>query len=274
MRGILLELNEVKTAGKTYSLFGNSENTDDYYDRISIIADELLIEEPDIMQLISKIKVLTSNRSKFKRCLSDEKSNFLSKFYRSVMMPELSQYTKYTADHLKELSVLKRIRDKRLSTVEEEYHFYMLKIELVNRLNKNEFNKCGHKIALLPHCLKDLSKKCKSEADEFDYVCKGCSKQCFLNAISSLLRKFDIAPYIWMKADIKKLFKESNRKRKTLGVIGIACIPEVENGMNKCIQAGIPVLGLPLNANRCGRWFGEFHPNSINLSRLEKLIDS
>jgi hypothetical protein len=43
-------------------------------------------------------------------------------------------------------------------------------------------------------------------------------------------------------------------------------------GMRNCRKKGIPVLGLPLNANRCIRWFGEFFPNSIDLHELEKLI--
>jgi len=34
----------------------------------------------------------------------------------------------------------------------------------------------------------------------------------------------------------------------------------------------IPVLGLPLNANRCIRWMGQFHPTSVDLEELRKLI--
>jgi hypothetical protein len=38
------------------------------------------------------------------------------------------------------------------------------------------------------------------------------------------------------------------------------------------MKNNIPVVGLPLNANRCRRWFGEFHPNSIDLDELEGLL--
>ncbi|MFC2134600.1 DUF116 domain-containing protein [Bacteroidota bacterium] len=261
-----------KVQGKTYSLFGNSNSTQEYYQLISNLADKLLQFEPDIQRLLLEIEKITSNDILLNQFKSISKNSFLVLYYRSTIRPTLSDYTKNTAIHLKELSVFKRIWDRRLGTTEKQYHFYMLKIELVNRFFKNEFKKCEYKIALLPHCLKDLSKKCKSETDKFDNICKGCSTKCYLNAISDLLRKYDISPYIWMKADIKKLFKECKRKNKHLGVIGIACIPEVENGMRKCLKAGIPVLGLPLNANRCGRWFGEFYPNSIDLIELENLI--
>ena len=36
--------------------------------------------------------------------------------------------------------------------------------------------------------------------------------------------------------------------------------------------AGAPVVGIPLDANRCARWWGQFHPNTVNLRRLEDLL--
>jgi hypothetical protein len=62
------------------------------------------------------------------------------------------------------------------------------------------------------------------------------------------------------------------RQKAALGVLGIACIPELVWGMRRCARAGMPVLGLPLDANRCARWLGEFRPNSVNLTRLETLL--
>jgi hypothetical protein len=52
--------------------------------------------------------------------------------------------------------------------------------------------------------------------------------------------------------------------------------PENEKGqagLFPCIRKNnIPVIGLPLNANRCARWFGNFFPNSVDLDELEKLV--
>jgi hypothetical protein len=47
---------------------------------------------------------------------------------------------------------------------------------------------------------------------------------------------------------------------------------ELTFGMRSCRSKGIPVMGIPLNANRCIRWFGEFFPNSIDLPELERLV--
>jgi hypothetical protein len=75
-----------------------------------------------------------------------------------------------------------------------------------------------------------------------------------------------------MGGSISNLAKEIKRKQQTLGILGIACIPELLMGMRKCRKYNIPVVGLPLNANRCVRWFGEFHQNSVDLEELEVLV--
>jgi hypothetical protein len=62
------------------------------------------------------------------------------------------------------------------------------------------------------------------------------------------------------------------KNHQTFGILGIACVPELVMGMRKCRKNGIPVVGIPLNANRCIRWFGEFHQNSVDLDELEKLF--
>ena len=75
-----------------------------------------------------------------------------------------------------------------------------------------------------------------------------------------------------MGLNIKKLAKQFSETKQSFAVIGIACIPELLWGMRKCRKHHIPAIGIPLNANRCIRWFGEFYPNSIDLDAMEKLI--
>jgi hypothetical protein len=75
-----------------------------------------------------------------------------------------------------------------------------------------------------------------------------------------------------MGASIGKTARDTAAAGQTLGILGIACIPELVWGMRKCLKYDIPTVGLPLNANRCIRWFGEFHPNSVDLDELELLV--
>ena len=45
---------------------------------------------------------------------------------------------------------------KRQATTEKKYHLYMLEIELVNRIHKEEFKRSEYKFALIAHCLRDF----------------------------------------------------------------------------------------------------------------------
>jgi hypothetical protein len=49
-------------------------------------------------------------------------------------------------------------------------------------------------------------------------------------------------------------------------------IRELTFGMRCCRSKGILVVGIPLDANRCIRWFGEFFPYSVDIDELERLV--
>ncbi len=75
-----------------------------------------------------------------------------------------------------------------------------------------------------------------------------------------------------MNARLKSLLSELRDREGSVGVLGVACIPELLRGMRLCIGLDIPVVGIPLNANRCMRWMGAFYPTSVDLEALRKLV--
>ena len=149
---------------------------------------------------------------------------------------------------------------------------YILEIELTNRIYLKEFTSTSKKLAFLPHCLRDFTKDCLASPDEVDNLCKGCSKKCTINSVSQLLKKCEVTPYIWMNADLKKVFASYRNTKNGIGVLGIACIPELTSGMRFCRKHNVPVIGIPLDANRCRRWMGDFYENSVNTNQLEKML--
>jgi len=257
--------------GKTYSLFDKKGDTDFYYNQIKNLTDQYVDKYGSASNLLSTIQQLSRNQRKLKKYLSENYSD--SEYTKLIkeLFQTFHSYTLAVEQHLRSLSFWK-FRDKRLATTEPQYHLYMMEIELFNRLNKNKFVQADHKIALLPHCLRDLTKNCKSEKEGFDVVCKKCSKDCYINESSKILLEHDIHPYIWMRSDLKKLGKQLKSENKTLGILGIACIPELMAGLRKCQKYSIPTVGIPLNANRCARWFGEFLPTSVNTDQLKNLL--
>ena len=257
--------------GKTYTLFGNSESTVEYYQTISDLADSVSAMAPDTADLIEKLQRFSSGKRSLKRALEKKRTGNLMDEILKLIDPHLTKYTTGAEEHLKHIP-LSKLWDKHIATTREQYHLYMLEVELTNRLNKIEFRKAGRKVALLPYCLQDFTVDCRSEKLGFDYQCRHCSPGCYQNYTSRILRANNIEPYIWQSGNMKKLAKETLLEKKSFAVLGIACIPELINGMRGCRKNSIPVMGLPLNANRCIRWFGKFYPNSVDLDELSRLL--
>lgn len=261
---------EIPARGRTFSLFGTSSSSSLYYDAIGRLADEAISRDGDPAHLIGILRKSSRHRRALRRqALSGEGSSivpFLLKRSREV----LSVYTEEVRGHLKQLPFWRR-HDRTLSTSEEQYHLEMLEIELVNRLHADDFRGSATKLAFLPYCLHDFSSDCRAACRGLDYVCKGCSDTCRVNAVSRILRRAHVKPYIWMTADLKSQFRSLKEKLERPGVLGVACVPELVRGMRLCMRYGVPVVGVPLNANRCRRWMGSFHETSVNLDVLTAL---
>jgi hypothetical protein len=256
--------------GKTYSLFAEGDDTERYYAEIKRLADVFLLRCPDEKRLLALIQKVG-----MKPYLRDLKTTRADRetlqFVRETLRQSLSIYTQNVSNHLKSLPIAKRI-DITLATTEEKYHLYMLEIELVNRIYREEFKRSEYKFALIAHCLRDFRPDCSSVKGDIEAVCRGCTEDCFIRLGSVLLEKYGIKPYISVERDQERLFTRLKQEHPSIGALGIACIPELTMGMRLCIRTGIPPIGIPLNANRCARWMSQAYETSFNLEQLEELL--
>jgi hypothetical protein len=256
--------------GKTYSLYAGKTDTDEFYKNLSELVESFLNHTQPDEEFISIIRKYSSG----KRSLKNYK-NKPDSIIAKILAEAETQLSKYLTDvdsHLKRLTLAEKC-DSTLFTSREQYLLYMLEIEIVNRINKEKFKSSESKFAFLPHCLHDLDKDCLSASDGTDYVCKSCSKNCSINSVSKLMKVKNIKAYIWREADLKKIFKMARSSGQSIGVFGVACIPELVNGLRLCDKYDVPVIGVPLDANRCVRWMGDFYPNSVNEKKIISLLN-
>ena len=258
--------------GKTYSLYAGKADTDEFYYELSDLADSFLSQVETEAQLISLIRKYSNK----KRTLKAEKKKTSSDSIVSNLLNEAeTRFSKYFNDidsHFKNLTLAERC-EATLTISREQYLLYMLEIELVNRINREKFKFSETKYAFLPHCLHDLDKDCLSASDGTDYVCKSCSKNCSINAVSKIMKLKNIKAYIWREADLKKIFKLARSSGENIGAFGVACIPELVNGLRLCAKYDVPAIGVPLDANRCIRWMGDFYSNSVNQKKIISLLN-
>jgi hypothetical protein len=256
--------------GKTYSLFAEGDDSERYYAKIKRLADVFLQRCPDEKRLLGLIQQVGERPFLLGLKITGADRKTLQ-FVRETLRQSLSIYTQNVSNHLKTLPLAKRI-DSTLTTPEEKYHLYMLEIELVNRIYREEFKRAEYKFALIAHCLRDFRPECQSVAGDFEAVCRGCTEDCFVHLGSVLLKKYGIKPYISVEMEQERLFRRLKQEHPSIGALGIACIPELAMGMRLCIRTGIPPVGIPLNANRCARWMDQAHETSFNLEQLEELL--
>jgi hypothetical protein len=256
--------------GKTFSLFAGGDDSERYYAEIKRLADLFLQRYPDAKRLLGLIQ--KAEKKTFLLGLKTMKADRKTlQFIRETLRQSLSIYTQNVSNHLKSLPYAKRA-DSTLVTTEEEYHLYMLEIELVNRIYREEFQGSEYKFALIAHCLRDFRPDCRSVKGDIEAVCKHCTEDCLIHLGSVLLEKYGIKAYISVEIDQERLFRRLKQEHPSIGALGIACIPELAMGMRLCIRTGIPPVGIPLNANRCARWMSQAHETSFNLEQLEELL--
>jgi len=257
--------------GKTYSLFAEGDDSEGYFAEIKRLADVFLQRWPDEKRLLGLIQ--KAGKSPSLLGLSTTRADRQTRqFVRKTLRQSLSIYTRKVSDHLRSLPWAKRT-DSTLTTTEEQYHLYMLEIELVNRIYRDEFKGAEYKFALLAHCLRDFRPDCRSVKGDIEAVCQGCTEDCLVHLGSVLLEKYGIKPYISVEMDQERLFKKLKQEHPSIGALGIACIPELAMGMRLCLRSGIPPVGIPLNANRCARWMTQAQETSFNLEQLEELLN-
>jgi hypothetical protein len=257
--------------GKTYSLFGDDTTTDTFYKTIKAITDDLLLTCPDQKTLLLHLQRASSKRSFFRRRSKSTVDRALISNMQKVVRGVLHGYTMYVKEHLSNLPLSQRFDDI-IRTNEEQYHYYMIEIELINRIYRDAFKRSDYKFALFPHCLRDFRPECRSAPGDIEHICKGCTKECFINVGSLLLRKYDIHPYISITIEQEQFFKQLKLEHPSIGALGITCVPELTRGMRLCIKLGIPPVGIPLDANRCARWMKQTCESSFNLKELERLV--
>jgi hypothetical protein len=254
--------------GKTYTLGDPSGNSIEYFQLVRNIADRCLEEYPDEETLLALLRDGGRTRSLFRRLFGSGNDY---KDLSASLSEYLSKYTSDTAEHLRDLSITDRF-DSIIATKEEEYHLNMLEIEVANRVNRGPFRESEYKMALMAHCLRDFRDYCRSEPGDIEYLCRQCEKECFVHIGSMILEKYGIKPFISATMDHKTLFTGLKKRHPSLGALGIACIPQLVQGMRVCGRLDIPAVGIPLDVNRCAIWLGRTGEAWFNLEELEYLL--
>jgi hypothetical protein len=255
-------------SGRTYTLNQTDGTSSSYYQLVRELADSFLEMMPGEAALLKTVRNASAWRGLlpyFRRPGGRVRRILLA--LESALVPFLGG----VEEHLGTLSLADRL-DRTIRTSKEQYLFYMLEIELTNRLNRASFSKAPWRMALIAHCLRDFRGGCRSRLGEIEEVCMHCDRDCYVNKGAEILDRYQVHPFISMSMDHGGLFRKLKAAHPDMGVLGIACIPELVAGLRLCGKLGIPAVGVPLDANRCSRWLGECLETTFSLEEMERLV--
>lgn len=257
-------------SGRTYTLTDHRGDSSGYFHLIRDLADRCL----DIIPGEENLREWIRDASSWRRAIAGiVKKRSGSNRVVHILKESLSPFLTGIDEHLRHLSLAGRL-DRTLRMGRNQYLFSMLEIELTNRINADEFNRAAWRMALIAHCLRDYRADCSASPGEIDEQCGRCDEKCFVCQGSGIMENLGVAPFISVTMDHRRLLAGLREEHTDMGVLGIACIPELVTGLRLCERLAIPAVGLPLDLNRCLRWTGRCLETTFNLQELERLLKS
>ncbi len=121
-------------------------------------------------------------------------------------------------------------------------------IEIRNLLNYTEFSatKMEERVLLLPQCIR--STECPAKLSPLDGIhCMECGK-CAISELSTICKELGIRMYISPGGTFAGRILMHSRPK---AVIGVACYPNLHEGMLNAKLMGVPAQGVPLTTTGC-----------------------
>lgn len=154
----------------------------------------------------------------------------------------------------------------------EKYLLEAIYYEVMDRINRKAFNAAKHTVIIIPDCMSLMQDKCKRARTKYGKECTRCVPNCDINKIMQIALKYDIQCYFSKRA-LTEQIEKIKKDKKSLSVIGIACLLTLASGMRSVKEAGVPARGVFLNFTGCEHWADQPIVTETTLSRLETILE-
>jgi|Deesub1362A_J573_1020465.scaffolds.fasta_scaffold01801_6 hypothetical protein len=107
------------------------------------------------------------------------------------------------------------------------------------------------RVLFLPQCLRD-SKNCEAHLTETGYVCKECGK-CVIPEIVSYARSLGMEHIYIVPGGsmVYRILKRLTGSGDSWAVMGVACVPELREAVERVAVKGLPMQCVPLRKEGC-----------------------
>lgn len=156
-----------------------------------------------------------------------------------------------------------------------DYHLNMVGAELLNRALRSDFLRTGRTELLLPGCMRaKTAGECQAKPDQLGLKCTGCTPGCRVHQLTLLGARQEFQ--VRIAAHESEVLADGGAERlraEDVGVVGVACVPNLISGGWKLQAHGIPAQCVLLECSGCQKhWRQECTPTDLNLRQLERVI--
>jgi len=163
--------------------------------------------------------------------------------------------------------------EKKLRTTpKEKYLLEMAAFKIYDELNREAFNKTDKTLIVLPDCLSLHNPECEKEDKPYGDTCASCTKSCRAYHVVELAKKYN-AEVTFSKRKLTEQIEHYKKEMGDVGVIGIACILMLAEGMRSAHEVGVPTRGVLLSFTGCKHWNDEQFASGFQLSWLKSILE-
>ena len=152
------------------------------------------------------------------------------------------------------------------------YLMELLAFKIKDELDRDAFNRARKTLIVMPDCLSLHNPDCEKVETKFGNVCKRCLESCQAYGIGDLAARYRCKT-IFSKRKLTKQLEHYQETMGDLGVIGIACIKMLAEGMRTAAEVGIPARGVLLNFSGCEHWNDQPCASEFSMRWLEDILE-
>lgn len=153
----------------------------------------------------------------------------------------------------------------------ERYLLEVVSFRILDELSREAFNRTDDTLIVMPDCLSLHNPDCKKVETKYGTVCHRCVDTCQAHHIVELGRQYRCRA-IFSKRKLSEQLEYYAGRSKNLGVIGVACIMMLSDGMRTAADVGVPARGVLLNCTGCEHWNDVPFASNFSMDWLEEVL--
>ncbi|MDF1545246.1 MAG: DUF116 domain-containing protein [bacterium] len=157
-------------------------------------------------------------------------------------------------------------------TPKPKYLLELLNFAVYDRINREAFNQTKETLIILPDCLSLHNRECEKSDRAYGDICRNCVDSCQTSQIVQLAVKYR-AKAIFSKRKLSEQLKHYADRSENLGVVGIACVMMLANGMRTADEIGLPTRGVLLNGCGCEHWNDTVFASGVSIKRVQAILE-